>query len=737
LIDGSQTVTITASAPAYGADLTRTVTVEDLEPSLSLSTSTPVVREDSGSLEMTVTRLDQANLSQPMIVTLVSVNVPGGGSLTLNVPGTVTIPIGAASVTFAVTIVDDLLLDGTQVARITASAAGIITGTILINVTDHETLTVTTNKTEFLESGGAQAAKGTVRRSNTNVSSPLVVTLTSNDLTELTVPVTVTIPAGATSVDFDIAAVNDSNLDGPQSVLVTASAAGYSNGSVVLSVLDHEPPVILTPGATTGNPLPTITWGALPGAIRYELLLSNLSSGVNQLIYKTDITGTAFTPTEKLGIGRYRVWVRAIDVVEEPGFWSFPKDFRIDTAPTITVPTGSGTTASGTFPEISWTEVTDAARYELWVNNLTTGQVRVITQTNLVTTSYRATEVLGSGTYNAFVRAFNASGEFGQWSVARRFAVLAAPAIVTPTTGGTFDRTPTFSWTAIPGATNYDVWVSRVSRVFGGTTNTNTVVLRNQFVTATSLTAATDFPNGDYTVWVRAQSGSQFSVWSTPRLFSVGAPPKISSPTANGTTGNKPTFVWSSITGTERYELWVTSVATNVRVLYLTNLTTTNYTATTALTAGSYRVWVRAVSTMGETTAWSNDVRFTVAGVSQPSTGTPDAGSLLLATAINSRLKRSLTEPVAEGVSVDHSTAATDTESDSIEDSVRTVGLVVDAVLPSVKFIPVESDAEAHDSVMAAWDVSDWWSAGEKSTDAAPAGNVSRSGKARRTSTVV
>ncbi len=729
LIDGSQTVTITASAPAYGADLTRTMTVQDLEPSLGLSTNTPVVREDGASLELTVTRLDQADLSQPKIVTLVSVNVPGGGALTLNVPGTVTIPIGATSVTFAVTIVDDTLLDGTQVAQVTASGAGIISGSILINVTDHETLTVTTDKTEFLESAGAKAAKGTVRRSNTNVGSPLVVTLTSSDLSELTVPVTVTIPAGAASVDFDIAAVNDPVLDGPQSALISASAAGYIGGSRGLTVLDHEPPVILTPGATTVNPLPTITWGALPGAIRYELLLSNLSSGVNQLIYNTAIIGTQFTPTEKLGIGRYRVWVRAIDVVEMAGFWSFPKDFKIDTAPTITAPTTAGPTASATFPEISWTEVTDAARYELWVNNLTTGQARVITQTNLVTTSYLATEVLGSGSYNAFVRAFNASGEFGQWSVAKRFAVLAAPAIVTPTTGGTFDRTPTFTWTAIPGATNYDIWVS--SRT------TNAVVIRNQFVTATTLTAATDLANGNYTVWVRAQNGSQFSAWSAPRLFSVGTPPTITSPAANGTTGNKPTIVWSSITGTGRYELWVTNVTTNVRVLYLTNLTTTNFTATTALAAGPYRVWVRAVSTMGETTAWSTDVKFTVAAVSLPSSGTPDSGSQLLATAIKSQLDQSLTEPDAIAGSVHRSMVTAGKTSAAIDDSATTTSVVVRAVFPSVKSMPVDSDAEAHDSVMADWHASAWWMAGEKSRETATTGHDSRAREAKRTATAV
>lgn len=692
LIDGTQLVTITAMAPEYGSDLTAQISVEDLEASLALSASGTVVREDSATMEITITRLDQADISQAMTVSLSSVNVPAGGPATISVPASITIPPNAASVTFTVTVVDDQLLDGTQTGKITATANGMISGEILVNVTDVETLTVTVNKTEFLENAGAGAATGTVTRSNTNRSQPLTVTLTSSDLTELTVPTTVTIPANAASVTFPITAINDPDLDGPQTVQITATAASYFSTSATVTVQDHEPPVILTPTARITNPLPTITWSAIPGAIRYEVQVSNLSAGIPFLIYRT-VTGNSLTPVENLGIGRYRVWVRAIDSLERAGVWSNPREFRIETAPRITAPSLTGTIASTTFPEIAWTAVADAVRYELWVNNVTSKAVRVISQTNLTTSSYKATELLGSGRYTAFVRAFNNSSEFGLWSEGYSFTVLSTPGIIQPTTGGTFDRTPTITWNAIPGATNYDVWVS--SRT------TNAIVLRNQNVTGTSLTPAKDMATGDYTVWVRAQSGQYFSPWSAGRSFSIGMPPKINSPTSGTSSTARPTFLWSSVSGTERYELWITNVQTNTKIV-LTNLTSTSYTPSSNLARGNYRVWVRAVSFMGETTEWSTPVSFTIAENNAPVQSLSISPDDVLLTSLLSGgraetkvlVKKKQTEaPVVTEKNADVSRAS------------RTPAIIHAASVAVIN----ESEAEAFDSVMESWGMSEWW----------------------------
>jgi hypothetical protein len=79
----------------------------------------------------------------------------------------------------------------------------------------------------------------TITRSGDTAGS-LVVKLTSSDLTELFVPATVTIPAGKTSAGVTLQVVNDGDIDGPQSVTVSASATGYADVSKEIEVSDDD-----------------------------------------------------------------------------------------------------------------------------------------------------------------------------------------------------------------------------------------------------------------------------------------------------------------------------------------------------------------------------------------------------------------------------------------------------------------------------------------------------------------
>lgn len=68
----------------------------------------------------------------------------------------------------------------------------------------------------------------------------LAVLLASGDTTELTVPSTVTIDAGKTSATFDLTIVDDTEIDGTQSVTVTASADGWTIGADTIAVVDND-----------------------------------------------------------------------------------------------------------------------------------------------------------------------------------------------------------------------------------------------------------------------------------------------------------------------------------------------------------------------------------------------------------------------------------------------------------------------------------------------------------------
>ena len=74
------------------------------------------------------------------------------------------------------------------------------------------------------EYSGTAAATGTVTRDGFDNSQALTVFLSSSDTTEVSVPSSVVIPAGQTSANFSINAVDDSTVDGTQSAIITATA---------------------------------------------------------------------------------------------------------------------------------------------------------------------------------------------------------------------------------------------------------------------------------------------------------------------------------------------------------------------------------------------------------------------------------------------------------------------------------------------------------------------------------
>lgn len=155
------------------------------------------------------------------------------------VPATVTIPAGRTSVTFNVRIVDDVEIDGTGSATITARVANWTDGSKTMDVFDNEHLDlIVTLPAGAWESDGVLTGAAAVSISGT-LPTDLVVSLGSDD-SELNVPATATIPAGDTSVHFDLTVVDDSDSDGVQTATVSATAAGFNDGSGTMDITDDD-----------------------------------------------------------------------------------------------------------------------------------------------------------------------------------------------------------------------------------------------------------------------------------------------------------------------------------------------------------------------------------------------------------------------------------------------------------------------------------------------------------------
>lgn len=622
IFDGDQSVTILLQAAGYGDLTTDVITVTDEEPRLQLTTIDPVLSEADGTALFTISRLDVEDLSQPLVIALTS-----SDTSELTVPATVTIPAGEISHTFTATIEDDDLVDGTQPVTITAAdpaAVPVVNGSSLdVVVQDAESVELTLNGPQsVLENAGAAATSVTVSLTSTGHTSPVVVTLTNGDASELSIPATVTIPVGQTSVTFNVDAVNDGALDGDQLVTISAVAPNHEAGTVQITVEDHEPPVLVGPSLDLVDPTPAMTWQSLAGATRYDLWVNDVSRGIVQLFRLEDLPAVnpdgngmeSFVPTQEMGVGIYRFWVRAYDSLEQPAAWSSARTFRVRTAPEITSPTAGTGSASTTFPDINWTSVVDTDRYDLWINNVTTGESQVVRQTDLQTTNFAtATSGLRGGTYKAWVRAIAPDGVTGYWSDSIQFTVMSTPQIVAPG-GSTFDRTPEIRWNPVEGASFYDVWVSRQAAG-----EPATVVLRDQFVEGNSTSPKMDLEDGRYAVWVRAiAADGSATAWSQVQQFEIAGRPVISAPLNNTTSTEAPVVSWAGVNQAERYEVWVSN-SLNERVYHDTEVTADSVALPDDLGFGTFRVWVRAISDRGELSAWSRPVTFTIVSIERQS----------------------------------------------------------------------------------------------------------------------
>ncbi len=199
-------------------------------PAPAISVTVPVsVGEGAGVLanQGTIT------LQQPTLTAL-TVALTSSDPTAVTVPATVSIPAGQTTATFSPTILDDNKINGTRAVTITATATGWLTGTKAISVIDNENTNLTLTVGSVEEGGVASA---TVAISGT-LPAALTVTLVSGNPARLTVPATVTIPAGLTSVNFTESGVANTLTDGSVGVTVTASAAGFTGASAALTVVD-------------------------------------------------------------------------------------------------------------------------------------------------------------------------------------------------------------------------------------------------------------------------------------------------------------------------------------------------------------------------------------------------------------------------------------------------------------------------------------------------------------------
>ena len=393
-------------------------------------------------------------------------------------------------------------------------------------------------------------------------------------------------------------------------------------------------PTITAPTPVTTNTNPRIVWNAVEGTATYDLWVNNLTTGTAQYIRRDNISRlTPYYDSPALPQGSYLAWVRAGNGNSEFSPWSAGYSFTVDVlppgTPKILGPTGPivNLTITTSNPTFRWTAVDRAVKYDLWVNNVTTGQFQIIREKNITGTKYVALANLPQGNYRAWVRGINSANEVGEWSTVYVFTldepIPSIPVITAPVpnpAGSVENPNPTFLWTADFDAPFYEFRLDNI-------TLNKTSVIRVTNIQAKSYT----IPNNQrlaehtYQALVRGVNNSgETSNWSVAYRLRIDVPnpttPSIIGP-AGTSTDTTPTFQWTHDSAAFRYEILVRDLERNETIVLQVKTFAVDPTGkiafytlpdSQAFRPGTYRFWIRAFNSVGTSSGWSNSKTFVI-----------------------------------------------------------------------------------------------------------------------------
>jgi len=498
--------------------------------------------------------------------------------------------------------------------------------------------------------------------------------------------VTVTAVASATAGVAGVQLkVNGANL-GPESAVspysVSWDTTNLANGSYSLTAVARDTagqsmtsdPIVVTvqnPGAATqlapsgtiSTATPTYTWTAVPTATLYLLWIDDSSGGRVRHWYTATEAGCAsgtgtcsLTLDVVLNPGAGQWWVVTANATTN-GLWSSGLTFTVPGTPppgAATLVTPAGIIATTT-PTYTWNAVASATQYLLWVDDSSGGRIRqwyTATQAGCAggtgACSLTPSVELTPGAGQWWIVTANASGN-GPWSARMAFTVLGTPppgpATLLAPAGSIATTTPTYTWTAVAGATQYLLWLDDSS---GGR-------LR-QWYTATeagcasgtgtcSLTLPVVLTPGAGQWWIVTNNASGNGPWSAALPYTVaGTPPPgpatLLAPAGNITTST-PTFMWNAVASATQYLLWVDdSSGGRIRTIYTaaqagcaSGTGTCSLTPSVTLSAGAGQWWIVTSNAAGNG-PWSARGTFTLAGTPPPGAATlvAPAGSIATST---------------------------------------------------------------------------------------------------------
>ncbi|MEZ6126813.1 MAG: PKD domain-containing protein [Planctomycetaceae bacterium] len=413
--------------------------------------------------------------------------------------------------------------------------------------------------------------------------------------------------------------------------LVVGITEGTTSGTFIIDIgateyFVSQPVAIIT---ATPNPAGANEQVTFDGSMSTHTLTPGTSKIV---LYEWDFNydGITFVPSDSgptrtssahvyPAEGSYQAALRVTDDTGAQDIAVITVQVSAPTVPVITSPFSGGT--SDSTPVITWTG--GVSTFSLTVTNLSTGEV-VVNETGLTTNSFTPPNSLAPGQYRAVVTATNLSGTVS--SQPHTFEIVQISMVQPMNLELEYDTTPEFTFTAVPDAASYQIWVAELDPV----TRKGVKVVINQsgINAAAALLPGTGnavyepsvpLPEGLYRVWVRA-----FDVNDNPGDWSAGNTFTLTKPTITGpafqtgsTVDEVPVLTWTAV-DVKQYQVWLVQlsgtdangVALTGNQLILNTIVADTKLPLTNLGNGSFRAWVRAVGDDGEAGLWSVQYNF-------------------------------------------------------------------------------------------------------------------------------
>lgn len=251
-----------------------------------------------------------------------------------------------------------------------------------------------------------------------------------------------------------------------------------------------------------------VEWNASAGATRYQVWRGTTSSSAQATKLADNVLTTSYSDTTAAPGILYYYWVIACNDQICTGFSSYNTGFAALVSPPDPPPAPAA--SDGTYPDsvtVSWSSVSDADRYEVWRASSPDPAAASLLETD-ASNPYSDASAFAGALYYYWLKACSASGCSGFSSFDSGYAAgLGTPSGVAATDGEFADYVEV-SFTAVTGASEYEVYRNTTSDVSGATLLGATAA--SPYQDATAETGAV------YYYWVRARDVSTYGSFSDP-----------------------------------------------------------------------------------------------------------------------------------------------------------------------------------------------------------------------------